>query len=95
MENAGYQLTRLWMGDYYRTYPEITTEDEVRRSLASAADFDAGPGGTKRDNLNNLQTGFTVRDGNLLTARWPGDVHRWSVEMDEMLKRRNTSHGTL
>jgi len=95
LENAGYQLTRLWMGDYYRTYPEITTEDEVRRSLAADADFDTGPGGTKRDSLNKLHIGFTVRDGNLLTARWPGDVHRWSVEMNELLKGRNTSHGTL
>jgi len=51
--------------------------------------------GTKRDSLNKLHIGFTVRDGNLLTARWPGDVHRWSVEMNELLKGRNTSHGTL
>lgn len=85
LENTGYQLTRLWMGDYYRTYPEITTEDEVRRSLASDADFDVGPGGNRRDSMDMLHIGFTVRDGNLLTARWPGDVHRWSVEMDEIL----------
>ncbi len=86
LEKTGYQLTRLWMGDYYRTYPEITTEDEVRRSLASDDDFDPGPGGTKRDSLDALEHGFTVRDGNLLTARWPGDAHRWSVEMDAILR---------
>lgn len=86
LENTGYQLTRLWMGDYYRTYPEITTENEVRRSLASNADFDAGPPGTRRDSMDKLHLGFTVRDGNLLTARWPGDVHRWSVEMGELLR---------
>lgn len=91
LENTGYQLTRLWMGDYYRTYPEITTENEVRRSLASDADFDGGPGGIKRDSLDKLHIGFTVRDGNLLTARWPGDVHRWSVEMDEILRGLSTS----
>ncbi|MEH6587112.1 MAG: type 1 glutamine amidotransferase domain-containing protein [Halioglobus sp.] len=85
LENTGYQLTRLWMGDYYRTYPEITTEDEVRRSLASNVDFDAGPPGIRRDSTDKLHIGFTVRDGNLLTARWPGDVHRWSVEMGELL----------
>ena len=93
LENTGYQLTRLWMGDYYRTYPGITTEDEVRRSLASGADFDAGPGGNKRDSMNSLHIGFTVRDGNLLTARWPGDVHRWSVEMDEILTRKRDANG--
>lgn len=86
LENTGYQLTRLWMGDYYRTYPEITTEDEVRQSLASDDDFYAGPGGTKRDSMDALHHGFTVRDGNLLTARWPGDAHLWSVEMDKMLR---------
>ncbi len=86
LETTGYQLTRLWMGDYYRTYPEITTEDEVRQSLASDDDFDAGPGGNKRDSLDALHHGFTVRDGNLLTARWPGDAHLWSVEMDKMLR---------
>ena len=86
LENTGYKLTRLWMGDYYRTYPEITTEDEVRLSLASGDDFDAGPGGTTRDSIDALHHGFTVRDGNLLTARWPGDAHRWSVEIDEMLR---------
>ncbi len=88
LEKTGYLLTRLWMGDYYRTYPEITTEDEVRHSLASDADFDAGPGGTKRDSIDALQHGFTVRDGNLLTARWPGDAHRWSVEVDEILREK-------
>ncbi len=95
LENAGYQLTRLWMGDYYRTYPEITTEDEVRRSLASDDDFNTGPGGNKRDSMGSLDTGFTVRDGNLLTARWPGDVHRWSVEMDEMLREAHDESGDI
>ena len=85
LEMTGYNLTRAWMGNYYRTYPEITTEDEVRLSLASQDDFDAGPGGTKRDSLEALQHGFTVRDRNLLTARWPGDAHHWSVEFDKML----------
>ena len=86
LENTGYNLTRLWMGDYYRTYPTITTEDEVRRGLAQQEDFDSGPPGTKRDNPRALDRGFTVRDGNLITARWPGDVHRWSVEFEALLR---------
>ncbi len=85
MERTAYNLTRLWMGDYYRTYPEITTEDEVRAALASDENFDAGPGGTKRDSMDALHRGFVVRDGNLVTARWPGDAHRWSVAIDELL----------
>jgi protease I len=88
LEMTGYQLTRLWMGDYYRTYPGITTEDEVRAALASKEDFDHGPGGTKRDSMDALKHGFVVRDGNLITARWPGDAHRWSLAIDELLSER-------
>jgi protease I len=85
LETTAYNLTRLWMGDYYRTYPEITTEDEVRAALASDDDFDPGPGGSKRDSMDTLQNGFVVRDKNLVTARWPGDSHRWSLAIDELL----------
>jgi protease I len=88
LEMTGYHLTRLWMGDYYRTYPEITTEDEVRAALASNEDFDLGPGGTKRDSMDAPQHGFVVRDGNLVTARWPGDAHRWSMEIAGLLGER-------
>ena len=88
LEMAGYNLTRLWMGDYYRTYPEITTEDEVRAALASDDDFDPGPGGTKRDSMDALQHGFIVCDRNLVTARWPGDAHRWSMQIDRLLGER-------
>ena len=86
LEMTGYNLTRLWMGDYYRTYPEITTEDEVRAALASDKDFGPGPGGTKRDSMGALQHGFVVRDRNLVTARWPGDAHHWSVQIDGLLR---------
>ena len=86
LEMTGYNLTRLWMGDYYRTYPGITTEDEVRAALASDDDFDPGPGGTKRDRMDALQRGFIVCDRNLVTARWPGDVHRWSMQIDGLLR---------
>lgn len=88
LELTGYHLTRLWMGDYYRTYPGITTEDEVRAALATDEDFDPGPGGTKRDSMNATHRGFFVRDGNLVTARWPGDAHRWSLEIDALLNHR-------
>lgn len=86
LEMTGYNLTRLWMGDYYRTYPGITTEDEVRAALASNDDFDPGPGGAKRDSIDAPQHGFVVRDRSLVTARWPGDAHRWSMAIDELLR---------
>ena len=79
LETPAYLATRLWMGDYYRTYPGITTEDEVRSVLATPDDFSTGSMGAKRDSLDALHTGFVVRDENLITARWPGDTHRWSL----------------
>ena len=88
LEMTGYNLTRLWMGDYYRTYPGMTTEDEVRAALAADEDFDPGPGGTKRDSIDAMEQGFVVRDRNLVTARWPGDAHRWSVKIDGLLSER-------
>lgn len=89
LEMTGYNLTRLWMGDYYRTYPGITTEDEVRAALASDDDFDPGPGGTKRDSMDAIEHGFVVRDRNLVTARWPGDAHAWAVQLDGLLRERS------
>jgi protease I len=86
LEMTGYHLTRLWMGDYYRTYFGLTTEDEVCACLASDADFDKGPLGTTRDSIDATHRGFVVRDRNLLTARWPGDVHRRSVEFEGPLR---------
>jgi protease I len=86
MEMTAWQLTRLYLGDYYRTYP-TPVEDEVRSVLASPSDFLAGPNSLARDSEEKPQLGFTVRDGNYLSARWPGDAHRFAIEFDGMLRR--------
>ncbi len=83
-ELLAYQLTRLRLGDYYRTYP-TTVEDEVVAALESPEDFFPGPMPVLRDDKNHMSRGFTVRDENYLSARWPGDVHRFSFEFLEML----------
>ena len=85
MELSGWAMTSLWLGRYYRTYPE-TVEAEVKRALASPQDFQRGPLSSTRDSPTNLAAGFTVRDGNYLSARWPGDAHRFSTEFAEMLR---------
>ena len=41
-----------------------------------------------RDLQDLMKRGFVVRDRNLLTARWPGDAHRWSTQIDELLSER-------
>jgi protease I len=84
VELTGWLLTCLYLGDYYRTYP-TPVEDEVRASLAARADFISGPMIIRRDSPRNLQIGFTVRDGNYLSARWPGDAHRFAHDFATML----------
>jgi protease I len=85
-EMAAFQLTRLWLKDYYLTYPEITVEDEVRGALENVDNFKTGPKPLLRDNLANLARGFTVRDRNYLSARWPGDAYNFSLEFIRMLE---------
>jgi hypothetical protein len=77
LELSGWQLTRLRLGDYYRTYPQ-TVQDEVVSVLADTSDFDAGPLLPRRDSPRHPDRGFTVRDDNYLSARWPGDAHTFA-----------------
>jgi putative intracellular protease/amidase len=84
MELTAWALTRVYLGNYYRTYP-VTVEDEVRAALAAPEDFIRGPISITRDAPSNLDIGFTVRDGNYLSARWPGDAHRFANEFASML----------
>jgi len=82
-ELSAWWLTRAWLGDYYRTYPETTVEDEVRK--AEPREFDRGPWSVARDSPTNLAAGFTVRDGSYLSARWPGDAHRFATEFAALI----------
>ena len=78
-ELAAYNLTRLWLGDYYLTYPEITVEDEVTAALSNKANFLKGPQPLLRDHHTHLQRGFTVKDRNYISARWPGDAYGFAT----------------
>ncbi|MEE9313012.1 MAG: type 1 glutamine amidotransferase domain-containing protein [Rhizobiaceae bacterium] len=84
-ELLAYQVTRWNLGDYYLTYP-TTVEDEVIENLQSANDFIHGPMPILRDDMEHLSRGFTVRDGNYLSARWPGDIHRFATDFIKILK---------
>ncbi len=83
-EMLAYHMTKRKVGDYFLTYP-ITVEDEVTASLKSPDDFIQGPLPILRDNMKHLSRGFTHRDGNYLSARWPGDVHKFSMDFVGML----------
>lgn len=71
-------------------------EQEIKRYLADPADFlNPQPGmpgywqktsGLHRDTPSNSQPAWVVRDGNLITARWPGDLHLFSKTLMDALK---------
>jgi putative intracellular protease/amidase len=87
-ELIAYNLTRLWLGDYYRTY-SVAMQDELVTYLQSASDYFPGPGNpipTRRDSDNDLNPGFTVRDGKYLSARWPGDAHLFGNQFVDMIE---------
>ena len=85
MEMTAWSLTRVYLGDYYRTYA-TPLEDEVRTLLADPSDFLPGPRSLRRDSQAHPEIGFTVRDGRYLSARWPGDAHRFALAFDTMLR---------
>lgn len=84
-ELLAYNLTRLWLNNYYLTYPNMTVEDEVKSALFDKNNFLKGPGPLLRDSVKHLKRGFVVRDRHYLSARWPGDVYTFSLELIKMV----------
>jgi protease I len=93
MEMTAWWLTRWWLHDYYRTYPQ-PVEDEVRRALARPDDFIRGPASARRDDAAHPERGFTVRDGLYLSARWPGDAHRFASEFSQLVADARSAPAT-
>jgi putative intracellular protease/amidase len=72
-----------------------SVQAEVTRALARAEDFLDVPadaphrwrkaGGVLRDTPADERPAFVVRDGNYLSARWPGDVHTFARAFAAML----------
>jgi putative intracellular protease/amidase len=70
-------------------------EQEIKRALASASDFLDVPrraphhfrktSGLVRDRVGDDRAAWVVRDGNYLSARWPGDVHSFAGQFAAML----------
>ena len=87
LEMLAWRLTRHRLGDYYRTYSQ-TVQDEVTAALRSPLDFLTGAPALLRDSDRLQRVGFTVRDGHYLSARWPGDAHRFAHELVAMLAER-------
>ncbi|WP_082114745.1 type 1 glutamine amidotransferase domain-containing protein [Lentzea aerocolonigenes] len=72
MERSAYYLTAWRRGRYYRTYPAYV-QDEV---VAAGATFERGPTElSRRGTATDDGPAFVVRDGNYVSARWPGDAY--------------------
>jgi putative intracellular protease/amidase len=85
MEQGAYYLTAWRRGRYYRTYPAYV-QDEVTAALADPAQFERGPRELRRRGTADDDTAaFVVRDGNYVSARWPGDAYLFAKRFDRML----------
>ena len=88
-ELLAYNLTRLWLKDYYLTYPEMTVEDEVKSALKNPSNFLHGHLPIFRDTENSYKHGFVVKDRNYVSARWPGDIYTLSNEFLRLISKEN------
>jgi len=84
-ELLAYYLTKLWLKDYYLTYPGNTVEDEVKSALSDPSNFLAGNLPLFRDSKKKLNYGFVVKDRNYISARWPGDIYSLSYGFLKMI----------
>ncbi|MFC4603025.1 type 1 glutamine amidotransferase domain-containing protein [Rhodococcus kronopolitis] len=74
----------------------MSVQQEVTRALARPGDFvdvdRADPearrksSGRARDTVDDPRPALVVRDGNYLSARWPGDVHTFARQFAAMLR---------
>ena len=81
LEGAAFLLTFWKLGRYYRTYPEYV-QDEVTRALGSPSLFERGPLFASYDQP------FHVQDGDLVTARWPGDATAFADALVARIEER-------
>jgi len=72
----------------------MSVQHDVTRALADPADFVAtpppGPNRWRqlaglRDSPRDLRPGFVVRDGQYVSARWPGDAHSFANAFADLL----------
>lgn len=77
----------------------MSVQQEVTRALARPEDFLDVPAGAPdyrrktsgmtRDTFGDDRAAFVVRDGNYVSARWPGDAHTFAKEFAAVLAATN------
>lgn len=91
LELSAWNLTRLRLGTYYRTYAQ-TVQAEVTAALRDPRQFERGPLLPRRDTATRRNRGFTVHDRNYISARWPGDCHRLAAEYRDLVLADPAAH---
>jgi len=81
----------------------MSVQQEVTRALASPEDFLDVPAsdpdfsrktsGLARDTQQDAGPAWVVRDGNYVSARWPGDAHTFARTFARVLDERGASAG--
>lgn len=84
MEEIAVRLTARALPGHYRTYP-ISVEAEVRQRIGKAGKFERGGLFPRYAGSKAPNAGFVVRDGNYLSARWPGDAWTLAVRLMDLL----------
>lgn len=87
MELGAWMITAPLLGRYYRTY-DVSVEAEVAEAVTASGSLERGPLFARRDSPTHRARGFVVRDRAYVTARWPGDAHRFAEEFVHVLRER-------
>ena len=90
-------VVRFWDPFYHHTYRDGVGEAKITRALRSASDYvDVDPNapdyrrktsGLDRDAPADPSPAWVVRDGNYVSARWPGDAYKFAKTFAELLAR--------
>src|SRR5208283_1450866 len=82
----------------------MSVQSEVTRALARPEDFvdvpvdaldrDRKVSGTSRDTWDDDRAAFVVRDGNYVSARWPGDAHTFARLFANVLTEHRAQEST-
>lgn len=91
LEMSGFYLTRLALGDYYRTYDQ-TVEAEVSAAVGPEGRFERGP--APKLFYSPTSAGHVTIDGQLVTARWPGDAWTWAHAFLDLLRQQSPVDGS-
>jgi putative intracellular protease/amidase len=63
----------------------LAAPDDFLEPQPSTPDYERKINGTVRDTATDARPAFVVRDGNYISARWPGDAHTFAKTFAAML----------